>query len=64
MDTKELESLKECLVKELVDVIENLSADGETYVGGDIQPPESIIQLAAEAAASVLMAFERGYRMD
>lgn len=29
----------------------------------DIQLPESIIRAAAVAAAQVLMAFERGYRM-
>lgn len=28
-----------------------------------IQPPNSIIRLAAKAAADVFMAFERGYRM-
>ena len=29
----------------------------------DMQPPESIIQAMATAAAQVLIAFERGYRM-
>lgn len=30
----------------------------------DVQPPTSVMELAANAAASVLVAFERGYRMS
>lgn len=62
MDTEELEKLKEDLVEEIAQEIYVLSQKGESKVN-EVQPPESVIQLAAEAAASVLLAFERGYRM-
>ena len=35
-----------------------------THLANDIQPPKSIVSLAAKAAAAVFMAFERGYQMD
>lgn len=63
MDTNELEDLKINITEEIAAAIGDLSDEKKMFIRA-IQPPESIIQLAAEAAASVLMAFERGYRMD
>jgi hypothetical protein len=59
----ELEELKEKLVEEIAQAIYDLAKKQETSAY-EVQPPESVIQHAAEAAASVLLAFERGYRMN
>jgi hypothetical protein len=62
MEEKELEQLREEMVDEMAQEIYVLSRkDGPV---NKVQPPESVIELAAQAAASVLMAFERGYQMD
>lgn len=47
----------------LVDEIERLLSGTNLPMLNDMQPPTSIFKLAAEAAAKVIMAFERGYRM-
>ncbi len=58
----ELEKLKEKLVEEIAQAIYELAEKQGTSVN-EVQPPTSIVSHAAEAAASVLLAFERGYRM-
>jgi hypothetical protein len=65
----EIEMPKNELEKLQIDVCEAvLAALGDLAEEQDlpllkIQPPESVLQLAAEAATNVFMAFERGYRM-
>jgi hypothetical protein len=59
---EELADLEDAIADELESAIENLSVIGNAV--GQIQPPTSVVGLAAEAAAKVLLAFERGYRMD
>ena len=62
--TEELEQLEDDVVEELTAIIGD-AVDGKAISSiKDIQPPESIIQAMALAAAQVLMAFERGYRMS
>jgi hypothetical protein len=58
----ELETLKENLAEELFHEICDWAEVEESHLK-DVQPPETICRLAAEAAVSVIMAFERGYRM-
>lgn len=60
--TTELEKLKENIAEELFHEICDWAEKEGTFLQ-EVQPPESVVQLAAEAAASVIMAFERGYRM-
>ena len=53
--------LQELVTEEIAATITEIAPDG---VGlSEIQPTEATIQLAAQAAAAVLLAFERGYRM-
>ena len=59
----ELEKLKEDLTEELFHEICDWAEKEGTHLK-DVQPPESIIRHAAEAAANVILAFERGYRMN
>jgi hypothetical protein len=61
-EMSELDTLKEKLAEELFHEIADW-AEEEGAVLKEVQPPESVIRLAAEAAANVIMAFERGYRM-
>ena len=52
--------------REVTEELEMLISDapsGDCPMLNDTQPPTSVIRLMAEAAAKVLMAFERGYRM-
>lgn len=66
-DQKKAEDEMNALEQMLRDELETLMADaseGECpKLNNDIQPPTSIIALAAASAAKVFMAFERGYRM-
>lgn len=51
---------------QLTDELEELlgsDAAGDCPMLNDMQPPTSVIALAAQAAAKIIMAFERGYRM-
>lgn len=59
----ELEELEGLVREELDTIIGNFADDKKVSTISGIQPPESVIQAMAQAAASVLMAFERGYRM-
>ena len=60
--TNQLEPLEYAITIELESAINHM-ADQVTSAMADIQPPTSIAHAAAVAAAQVLMAFERGYRM-
>lgn len=60
---KEFVEMEEQVTHELVEVISSLAEDTAASVVHNIQPPESVIQAMAEAAARVLIAFEHGYRM-
>ena len=62
--TEELEQLEDAVIEELAAVIGDVVEGKAISSIKDIQPPESIIQAMALAAAQVLMAFERGYRMS
>lgn len=62
MDEKELTRLEEAATEEIERAIYKLIVDEGGKVN-DVQPPSSVIRLAAEAAAKVLIGFERGYRM-
>jgi hypothetical protein len=59
----ELEKLEKRVTKSLEQSI-SILADDPLDVIFDIQPPNTVIHHAAQAAAAVLLAFERGYRMD
>lgn len=61
--TNQLELLEYAITVELESAINHMS-DQVTSAMSDIQPPTSIAHAAAVAAAQVLIAFERGYRMD
>lgn len=58
----ELKRLEEAATEEIERAIYKLIVDDSAKVN-DVQPPTSVIRLAAEAAAKVLIGFERGYRM-
>jgi hypothetical protein len=60
----ELEDLEIEFVEELAAIIGDVVEGKASSVIKDAQPPESIIDAMALAAAQVLIAFERGYRMD
>lgn len=59
----DLEKLEDHVRKELAAVIGNLIDNKKGSTIKDIQPTEAIIRAMACAAAQVLMAFERGYRL-
>lgn len=59
-----LDDLEEMVREEMAAIIGDYANDKRGSTIRDLQPPESIIQAMAQAAASVLIAFERGYRMD
>lgn len=59
----ELELLEISIISELEARIIELSDNVDSAMS-DIQPPTTIVRAAAVAAAQVLMAFERGYRME
>ena len=63
MNDKELNALEDDIIDELEAVIGDLTDDKDFRVC-EIQPPSSVVRHAAQAAAQVLMAFERGYRME
>jgi chemotaxis protein CheY-P-specific phosphatase CheC len=50
------------ILQELAGIADPLSC--LTKLAVDIQPPISVITLAAQAAAEVFISFERGYRMN
>jgi hypothetical protein len=57
-------SLEKGLVERLVEILEYHASDEAESALAEIQPPSTVIQLAAKAAAAVFIAFERGYQMD
>ena len=66
---QELEQLEddvtEAIAAAIGDLCDSAWIDGEmTGPLITIQPPETVIRHAARAAAQVLLAFERGYRMS
>jgi CHASE3 domain sensor protein len=54
--------LEDHIADELESVIELLSSDVEAKIS-DVQPTAEVVKLAARAAASVIVAFERGFTM-
>ncbi len=66
MSQAELDELEEAITEEIEEILaicaRNDGADGLAGLA-DIQLPSTVLHHAAQAAAQVLMAFERGYRM-
>lgn len=60
----EIEELEIEIEEELVAIIGDVVEGKKASNIKDCQPPESVIEHMAKAAAQVLIAFERGYRMD
>jgi hypothetical protein len=59
----ELEKLELDIKEEVAAAIGDLVDGDESSIIKSIQPPESVIEAMAVAAAQVLIAFERGYRI-
>lgn len=64
MSERELEELEDQVREEMAAIIGDYANDEAGSTIRDLQPTEAIIQAMATAAAQVLIAFERGYRMD
>lgn len=60
----DLEELEIDINEELIAIIGNVAEGKKASTIKDCQPPESIIEAMAYAATQVLIAFERGYRME
>lgn len=60
----EFEKLEDEVEEELVCAIGDLVDDPERSTIKDLKPPGSVIRAMVLAAAQVLIAFERGYRMS
>lgn len=60
---KELEELENNIREEMAAIIGDYADDKRGSTIRDLQPTEPIIQAMATAAAQVLIAFERGYRL-
>ena len=60
----ELEKLEVDIQEEVATAIGDLVHGDERSIIKEVQPPESVIKAMAIAAAQVLMAFERGFRMS
>ncbi len=63
MNEEELNALEDSIIDELEAVMGDL-ADEKDFRLSEVQPPSSIVRCAAQAAAQIFMAFERGYRME
>jgi len=63
MMNNEYEKLEVDITEELAAVIGDLVHSDEISVIKNVQPPESVINAMAIAAAQVLIAFEHGYRL-
>jgi hypothetical protein len=61
MANKTLEELEKDIHNEILGLIGFAMKLNGTL--DSVQPPATVIDLAAKAATSVIMAFERGYRM-
>ena len=57
----ELPEVEQALAGEILSALNTL-ADGPSTLA-DVQPPSTVLECAARAAAAVIIAFERGYRM-
>lgn len=61
----EMNELQMDITREINDALNLLvKAKGNSRLAEDIQPVSSVLILAAQAAAAVFIAFERGYRMS
>lgn len=60
----EFEKMEDEIEEELVCAIGDLVDDEQPSQVKELQPPESVIRAMGKAAAQVLIAFERGYRMS
>ena len=60
---QEMENFQEEVTEELFCCIGDLKDDEAGSTVRDLQPPESVVRAMAVAAAQVLIAFERGYRI-
>lgn len=63
-EIEDLEELEGLICEEMAAIIGDFANDRRVSTIRSLQPPESVIQAMAHAAAQVLIAFERGYRMD
>jgi hypothetical protein len=63
MTEQELKKIHKRIIAEIEYSLTKLSQALPGYLSDDIQPPTTIIRLAAIAAATVFMAFERGHQM-
>lgn len=59
----DLEKLEKRVIKGLERAI-SIAAEDPLDAVSEVQPPSTVVHHAAQAAAAVLMAFERGYRME
>ncbi len=59
----EFEKLEDDITEEIAAAVGDLCDSVESSTIKDVQPPESVIHAMARAAAAVLIAFERGYRL-
>lgn len=59
----DIEAIEDTIAMELTHVITEFAEGHNSSVVKDLQPPSTIIRAMATAAAQVLIAFERGYRM-
>ena len=62
LDDDDFTKMEDDLVEEISSVLGDLAEDKDFSLL-KIQPPSSVIDAAAHAAAQVFIAFERGYRM-
>lgn len=62
-EAKVFEEMEGAITEELTDAISNFIDNVGVSTVRNIQPPESVVQAMAEAAAKVLIAFEHGYRL-
>jgi hypothetical protein len=63
VDVKEYEKLEDDIIEEVAAAIGDLCEGDEKSIIKDVQPPESVIQAMARAAAAVLIAFVHGDRL-
>lgn len=59
----ELEEVEDTVIAELTNAIMDIVKSNNPSVMKDVQPPSSVVKNMATAAAQVLIAFERGYRL-
>lgn len=65
MDTRDFQELERVARDEIVEAIEIvLVKAGDESAIFEIQPSASVVYAMAQAAASVLIAFERGYQLN